>query len=154
MSEQLEVLSISEQQTVSEALLRMVAEYDGFPATVTDKQIYWQSMDKDKECVGIFTMPGAVYLKKYVSGSFEAQFPFSIMYKCKPGNNSSRIGKQNMLDSLGAWLESGIVYPDMSDNRTIQSITRTGTSFLVGNDEAGNNIYKCNFNLKYFKKAN
>lgn len=152
MSEQLEVLSISEQQTISEALIRMVAEYDGFPSTVTDKQIYWQSMDKDKECVGIYTMPGAVYLKKYVSGSFEAQFPFSVMYKCKPTNNPSRIEKQNVLDSLGAWLEGKIKYPDISDNRTIQSITRTGTSFLGGKDEAGNDIYQCNFNLKYFKK--
>ena len=148
-NKQAEVLSVSEQSTISEALLRLIASYDAFPSTVTAKKIYWQYMD-NTECIGAYTMAGAVYLKKYITGSFLAQFPFCIQYKCKPSSNDARIKKQSVLDSLGSWLETTEL-PALTDNRTIESIGRTGTTFLAGNDTSGNEIYQCNFNLKYAK---
>lgn len=149
MSEQLQVLNISEQTTISETVLRIVAEYTGFPAAIDAEKIYWQFMTDD-ECVGVFTLSGAVYLKKFVYGAFTAQFPFCVRYKCRPSDNSGRVGRQNVLDSLGEWMES-IRYPDLSDSRTITEIQRTTTTYLAGIDAAGNETYQCNFNLKYRK---
>ena len=149
MDKQLEVLSISEQKTIAEALLTMVSGYGFFPTAVTLKKIYWQSLDTT-ECIGIYTMAGALYLKKHIDGSFLAQFPFCIRYVCKPSNNSARVKKQDVLDSLGEWLETTEL-PLMTGDREIEAIGRTGTTYLAGADASGNDIYQCNFNLKYRK---
>jgi len=145
----LQALSVTEQSTISEALLRLIGEYEDFPSEISTKDIFWNFL-KPNRSIGIFSMPGAVYLRRYVSGSFRAQFPFSVRYTTKPTNNKSRIEKQSVLDELGEWLES-VTYPALSDNRTIDKIERTASSQLIGVDADGNELYQCNMVLTYSK---
>lgn len=149
MAEQKQSLSVDEQKSIAEAVLRIVASYTDFPKTITNSRIH---MDDLKECesIGIYPAAGAV-LKKYISGSFEAQFPFTLYYKCKPTSNHAVIEKRNVLDGLGAWMET-MEYPELSEKREIQSINRTTAVVLAGKDDAGNSIFQCGFTLKYFKK--
>ncbi len=145
----LQALSVTEQSTISEALLRLIGEYEDFPSEISTKDIFWNFLKPNRR-IGIFSMPGAVYLRRYVSGSFRAQFPFSVRYTTKPTNNKSRIEKQSVLDELGEWLES-VTYPALSDNRTIDKIERTASSQLIGVDADGNELYQCNMVLTYSK---
>lgn len=145
----LQALSVTEQSTISEAILRLIGEYEDFPSEISTKDIFWNFL-KPNRCIGIFSMPGAVYLRRYVSGSFRAQFPFSMRYTTKPTNNKGRIEKQAVLDELGEWLES-VTYPALSDNRTIDKIERTSSSQLIGVDADGNELYQINMVLTYSK---
>ena len=117
MAEEKQTLSIGEQESIAEAVLRIVAEYSGFPSTVTKKKITLDDL-KDAESIGIFPTSGAVILKQYISGSFEAQFPFTIYYKCTPTTNAAVISKRSVLDGLAKWLED-TEYPSLSDGRSI-----------------------------------
>ena len=95
-------------------------------------------------------MQGAVYLKKYVSGSYVAQMPFQMMYKCSPTTNKASIEAQEMLNSLAAWMEeSGIEFKDQ--HLTLQSIARTSPVYGSGQDEKAA-MYAVNMQLKYFYK--
>lgn len=150
MAEQKRNLSIGEQESVAEAVLRIVASYPDFPKTVTQKKIHLDSL-KEAEGLGIFPGTGAVVLKSYISGSFEAQFPFTVYYKANPTANAAVIAKRGVLEGLAGWIET-MEYPELSDGRKIQSITRVSQVTLAGKDEAGNSVFQCGFILKYFKK--
>lgn len=150
MTDEKQALSIDEQQSIAEAVLRLVAQYPDFPKSITTSRIHLDDL-KETEDIGIFPTSGAVVTKRYISGSFEAQFPFSIFYKCLPTNNAAVISKRDMLDDLAKWLE-GMSYPALSDGRKIQSIQRTTTITLVAKDESGEAVFRCDFTLKYIKK--
>ena len=95
-------------------------------------------------------MQGAVYLKKYISGSYTAQMPFQIVYRSSPTNNKTSIDAQTVVESLGAWLEeSGIEFKD--SNMTLENISRTSPVFSSGQNE-GKTDYAVNMQLKYFYK--
>lgn len=141
-----EILSITEQSTVSEAIIRLINSMPGIPVKAE-----WQYMGTG-EAIGAYTMPGAVYLRKDVLGGFVAQFPFLIRYQAMPTNSAGRINKQKVLDDLGEWLEKA-TFPPLTSNRVIETIERTTTSFLLVRDQAGNEIYQCNMMLKYRKEG-
>lgn len=146
-----EKLSLIDSETISEAIMEMVAEYPDLPFHASAKNILWQSI-ADTESIGLFTLQGAVYLSRYVSGSYIAQFPFRIVYKCSPGGNRERMDKQNFVSDLSAWLEKCTA--TFKDTRILlQSIDRTSPVYKKGADNGGAEEYTCTMNLKYmFKK--
>ena len=150
MEEKKQQLSVDEQESIAQAVLQLVRTYPHFPKTITAKKILMDDL-KDAEDIGIFPISGAVILKKYVSGSFEAQFPFVIDYKCAPTTNDAFIKKRAVLDDLAKWL-SVADYPALSDCRSIKSIERTTTTASAGKTPDGNSVLRCSFTLKYFKK--
>lgn len=150
MAEEKQNLSIEEQENIAEAVLRIVASYSDFPKTITEKKIFLDDL-KEADSIGIYPSSGAVVLKTFVSGSFEAQFPFIIYLKCNPTTNSAVVAKREVLEGIAKWMEE-MEYPALSDGRKIQSIKRNSSVTLGGKDEAGNSIFQCSFTLKYFKK--
>lgn len=150
MAEQKQNLSIEEQENIAEAVLRIVASYEDFPKTITENKIFLDDL-KEADSIGVYPASGAVVLKTYVSGSFEAQFPFNIYLKCNPTSNAAVVEKRKVLEGIAKWMEE-MEYPALSDGRNIKSIKRNTSVTLGGKDEAGNSIFQCSFTLKYFKK--
>ena len=147
MDKQQEMLSISEQESISETVLRMVAQFPEMPKGLVP---LWQDMPK-KEGIGIFTMQGAAYLSKDILGGFKAQFPFRLLYRSVETGNSEAIASQGILEKLSEWLEN-MEYPALTDGRKIEEITRKSPVFLAGKDEAGT-VFQCNMNLIYRKEG-
>lgn len=150
MADERQSLDIDEQNNIAEAVLRIVAGYPDFPATLTEKKVHLDSIDNPEE-IGIFPTSGAVIVKQYISGSFEAQFPFMICYKCTPTTNQAVIEKRKVLENLCKWISS-MDYPALSDGRKIEKIELTTNVVMVGKDESGASIFQCGCRLKYFKK--
>lgn len=148
MAVQPQQLSIAEQTTISEAIMRLINSWSGLPTGITPQ---WQMVD-GTESMGVIPLQGAVYIKKDILGGFTAQYPFEVLYDTSPKNNKQRLAKQKVLDDLGEWLEAA-EYPELTDNRTIISIERTTTSFLAGRKESGEELYQCNMMLKYRKEG-
>lgn len=151
MAEEKAGLSIEEQESIAEAVLRIVAKYPDFPRSITSKKIFLDNLS-DAESIGIFLTAGAVVLKKYISGSFEAQVPFTVDYKCTPTTNAAVIAKREVLDGLGKWMEN-MEYPMLTGGRKIQSIGRTTTTVLAGKTQDGASVFRFSGTLKYFKKG-
>lgn len=146
-----EKLTIKDAESAQKAMLALVLEYPGFPRTfkANDDTVKWNSIKADTS-IGIFPMQGAVYLKKYVSGSYVAQMPFQMIYKCSPTTNKASLNAQQMLNDLAAWMEeSGIEFKD--PHLTLQSIDRTSQVFSGGQDEK-TVMYAVNMQFKYFYK--
>lgn len=148
MQKQVEVLSITEQTTISGALMQLITSWPDLPARVVPQ---WQRIE-DTKPLGIYTLQGAVYLRKDTLGGFQAQFPFKVLYAATASDSKSRLLKQKVLDDLGEWLEAAN-YPELTGGRQITNIERTTTSFKVGEDEKGKELYQCNLMLRYRKEG-
>lgn len=149
MAENVQILEISEQSLISQAIMELVA------AALSERESKakpkWQSLDNPPS-IGIYTMQGAVYLEKCIDESFKAQYPFMIRYAVNATANENRINAQEELDALGEWLEKA-KYPVLTDNRVIESIGRTATSYLFSREPNGVEVYQCNLNLIYRKRG-
>ena len=150
MTDERQSLDIDEQNNIAEAVLRIVAGYPDFPNSITAKKVRLDSVDKAEE-VGVIPTAGAVIIKQYISGSFEAQFPFVVCYKCNPTTNQAVIEKRTVLENLCKWMRS-MEYPALSDGRKILQIEQTTNVVKTGEDESGASIFQCGCRLKYFKK--
>lgn len=143
-------LSLTDMETISEAVLQLVSQYPNLPFTASSQNVLWQSIAK-AESIGLYTLSGAIYLSKYVSGSYVAQFPFRIIYKGNPTVNKARIKKENLVAELSEWLETCTA--TFTDTRiTLQSIERTSPVYKQDAEESGYELYSCTMNLKYFYK--
>nr|DAS66187.1 MAG TPA: Minor capsid protein from bacteriophage [Caudoviricetes sp.] len=146
-----EKLTIRDAENAGKGLLALVMAYPDYPRgfKADNSTVKWNSINEDRS-IGVFPIQGAVYLKKYVSGSYVAQMPFQIIYKCSPTTNKASMDAQEMLNNLAAWMEeSGIEFKD--PHLTLEAIARTSPVF-GGNQNEKTVTYAVNMQLKYFYK--
>lgn len=161
MSEK-EQLKIDEQDAISRAVSLMLSRC---PIVKTKKlEVHVDGLPNRAEVIGVFPMQGAVYLSKYISGGFVAQFPFQIRYRIKASANDDarRIDTANALDKIGRWFSGQEVteggktyrigdYPPLTEGRTICGIERSSTAFLSAMAQDGTADFQINMQLKYVK---
>ena len=146
-----ESLTIKDSESAQNAILSLIQKYPNFPVgfKADNKTVKWNGIN-DTTSIGIFPLQGAVYLKKYVSGSYSAQFPFQIVFRSSPTTNKASIDAQNVVDSLGKWLESaGVEFKDA--HMRLEGISRTSVAFPASQNEKQLG-YGINMQLKYFYK--
>lgn len=131
MSDADELLSKTEYNTIGEMLLNLIAECPYIPEGITPQ---YQNIKTD-ESIGVFTLHGAKYLKKNVTGGFTAQVKFQIAYKSFPTGNGERINSQSVVDKIMEWLEKVNELPALSGNRVITKITASNS--VAYKDAAG-----------------
>lgn len=148
--EKFEQLSRTEYDTIGRMILELVAGCPYIPEGLTPQ---YQSIDTT-ESVGIFTLPGAKYLRWDVIGGFTAQINFQIAYKSFPGTNAQRINSQAVVDSIMAWLEKVEELPKLSGGRKITKITASNSVPYV--DKAGDDksvTFAADAVMEYRKKG-
>lgn len=142
-----EPLSIADMKGIPEAILTLISNWEGLPFKVTQKTVCWNNHDFDMG-IGCFPMAGAVYLKKYLSGSFVGQIPFSIQYRTAPTTNKGRIEAQKVLEDLGEWLEECSA-TFVKEGLTLDEIERTTNAIKIGAYEDGSEVYQNTMRLTY-----
>lgn len=143
-------LSVEDMENISEAILRLVANYPDLPFEANSKTIQWQNVD-DTEGIGLYTLQGGIYLRRYLNGSYRGQFPFRILYKCNPTSNKTRLNSQELVSDLARWLEKCTA--TFTDERLkLEKIERTSPVFKNNADESGSEMYTCTLRAEYFFK--
>ena len=71
-----EKLTIRDAENAQKGILALALAYPDYPKLfkADNTTIRWNSIRADRS-IGLFPIQGAVYLKKYVSGSYVAQMP-------------------------------------------------------------------------------
>ena len=82
---ELEKLTILDAENAGKGLLALVMAYPDYPRgfKADNSTVKWNSINEDRS-IGVFPLQGAVYLKKFISGSYVAQMPFQMINKCSP----------------------------------------------------------------------
>ena len=150
----LQALSISDAESVYDAVLEMVKQFGGYPPdfSANADTVRWNDIPAEQG-IGLFPMQGAVYQKQYVSGSYVALFPFQIQYKSAPTTPKDNIDMTEMLESLGKWLESNVSATFSDENLELNKIARTSPILLAAKDDT-TATYAVNMQLNYsYKKG-
>lgn len=146
-----EKLTISDAENAYKGILELVKKYPDFPSTfkASNSNILWNTTS-NTPCIALFPLQGAIYLKKYIDGSYVGLLPFEVVYKTSPTTNKANIDAQAMITDLCSWLEDcGI---DFSDTKmTLESIERTTPAFVITQDANGTEL-AINMQLKYTYK--
>lgn len=154
-------LNIDEQQAMTKAMGLMVQKC---PVVAQRKvTVRIEDVATKPNVIGLFPMQGAVYVSKYISGAFVAQYPFMLRYRVKPGSDDSKITAGETLGLIGEWLEGRSItygnktyqvsaYPELTDGRTIDNIERQTTAFLSALYDDGTADYQINMVVTYSRK--
>lgn len=151
MSEQTEKMTIKDAENAARGILSLVMKYPDYPKEfkADNTTVKWNSINAERS-IGVFPLQGAVYLRKYVSGSYVAQLPFQLAYKCSPTTNKATIEAQELLSNLSRWMEDcGMSFKD--SHLTFESLNRTSLVYGYHRDEkiVG---YAVNMQLKFVYK--
>lgn len=146
MEDKKEVLNNSECTAVIKSVYDTVKSYDGF----TDIVVNFEDLNTDgAPCIGIFTMPGAIYLKKYITGGFEALLPFSIVYRASVNVDSQKFQIIECLNKLGEWFIENL--PVLDDGRVTEKVEQTSVPYRNMIDPGCENDYIVTFQMTYRK---
>lgn len=61
--------------------------------------------------LAVAPIQSAFKVKKYIYGGYMAQYQFAIVYRLIAANAQERIAADNLLDSIGGWMEGNIPAP-------------------------------------------
>lgn len=145
MDEKLQVLDIEEQEAIGSALVLAIKECPDIIRA--KKNIMFESIDSGK--IGLFPQQGSIYLKKFISGSFIAQYNFFLRHRTRPSTDKQKLEAEELLNKVASWLENEIEYPELTDGRTIESISRTSHAFAADMAEDGEMDHQIYLSLKY-----
>ncbi|MBR5635324.1 MAG: hypothetical protein IKW81_00145 [Pseudobutyrivibrio sp.] len=143
-------MSISNQETAGLAIFYLVSKYPELPFKADAQSIQWQSLTA-KEGIGIFTMQGAHYISKYISGSYKGVIPMRLIYKSNPTSNKGRKNASIFLGELANWLET-CTATFQDEHMELESIERMSPVFKMDAKENGYEEYTCTINVKFYYK--
>ena len=145
---ELKPLALSDAESVYDGILELVKKFPEYPAAFkpSNQTILWNTT-ADGTCIGLFPLQGAVYLRKFIDGSYVGLLPFEVVYKTSLTTNKANIAAQRFLTALCAWLEACNI--DFTDTKlTLESIERTTPCFVATQSEKYTEL-AINMQLKY-----
>lgn len=144
-------LTIADAESGYRAISDLIIKYGGFPTTfkASNTTVRW-NMVSDTTCIGLYPLQGAIYLRKYISGSYVAQLPFQIIYKASTTTNKASIEAQDLVTNLAKWLEDCDV-KFLDEHITLEEIVRTTPVYIVSQSEKYTE-YAVNLNFNYSYK--
>lgn len=148
MSEQKakEILDGKEQSLAIKAIYDTISNY------TEDMTVNFEDLDTDGESnLGVFTMPGSVYDKKFIDGSFEATLSFAVVYRASVNVDIHKFGVIEWLNELGEWLSTKENYPLLDGGRVIDKINQVSTPCRDMIHPGFENDYTVTFQMRYRK---
>lgn len=152
-------IDIDGSEIVSTALRTLLNQFPG----LGDKRITFAHLN-DTNGIAFFPTSGAALLSSTedITGHVkqECMYPFTVVYRAAPKNESARIRMKELLDTLGRWLEMQPVtvsrktyqltsYPALEQGRVIKYIKRTNQAHYNAAYQDGVEDWLIALTLKY-----
>lgn len=152
-------IDIDGGEIVSTALKKLLNQFPG----LGDKRIGFSSLN-DTSGIAFFPTSGAALLSSTedITGHVkqECMYPFTVVYRAAPKNESARIRMKELLDALGRWLEMQPItasgkthqltsYPALEQGRVIKYIKRTNPAHFNAAYQDGVEDWLIALTLKY-----
>lgn len=152
-------IDIDGSEIVSTALRTLLNQFPG----LGDKRITFVHLN-DTNGIAFFPTSGAALLSSTedITGHVkqECMYPFTVVYRAAPKNESARIRMKELLDTLGRWLEMQPVtvsrktyqltsYPALEQGRVIKYIKRTNPAHYNAAYQDGVEDWLIALTLKY-----
>lgn len=121
-------LSNEETADVSRKMLSWINQYPDKPV----KRIDYEYLYSDVPCMALSTIQGAYKIRQYITGGYQAQYQFKIIYRLQPSNNDDRLTADEVLNTLGAWAAQPENKPDIGAGKRVVRVTCNSLSSVFG----------------------
>ena len=106
----------------------------------------------DEASMALSTIQGTYITRQYLSGDYQAEYQFKLIYRIKPGNsNDKRLKADETLNRFGDWARTQ--KPDLGDGIRAMRIEPTTQSSKFAAYEDGFEDYQILMKLTYFRKG-
>lgn len=106
----------------------------------------------DEASMALSTIQGTYIIRQYLSGDYQAEYQFKLIYRIKPGNsNDKRLKADEMLNQFGDWARTQ--KPDLGDGIRTILIEPTTQSSKFAAYEDGYEDYQILMKLTYYKRG-
>lgn len=151
----IEYVSAAESDQISRKLLIWLNQYQNFPAGI--RSIDFEYLDEDKPCMALSTIQGAYKTVQYITGGYEAQYQFKIIYRAQPATNGERLKMDEVLDLMAdmavyrATVKSDP--PDIGKFLAVTDLYCDTRSGLFGRYENGDEDHQILMTMEYERKG-
>ncbi len=112
-----EFVAQTEEEQLSRSVLIWLNTFPDIPAAVDT--IHYETLSENLPDMALSTIQGAYITKRYILGGYQAEYPFKVIYRIKPGRSmDARLSADELLDRLGVW--AGRNKPDLSPLRALR----------------------------------
>ena len=139
-----ELVSADEEQEVGRALLLWL---NTCPDKAVDR-INFEFLPKDSPGMMLSTIHAAFKTRQYITGGYEAQYQFAIVYRTQPDDNDSRLAGDEELNAIGMWAEKNYHTLDIG-SVLVRSVRRTSNASLLAVYDDGSRDHQILMNLTY-----
>ncbi len=151
MANEKELVATSEVDKISRYMAAWVNSWPDSPVDV----INYEFLDVgagEEIGMALSTIQGTYITKRDILGGYQAEYPFKLIYRIKPGNsNDQRISADELLNAFGDWARTET--PNLGDGAEAIKVEPTSQSskFAAYND--GYEDYQILMKLEYEVEA-
>ncbi|MCI8438460.1 MAG: hypothetical protein HFF73_02930 [Oscillospiraceae bacterium] len=102
--------------------------------------------------MGLFAAAAPFKTREFISGTYEAQFQFSLQYRTAPACSEERLEAMEALHALADWAESGTL-PELGGGMDAVCVERASPAVMAARYEDGGEDYQIFMVLAYQVRA-
>lgn len=107
------LVSADERERISRGVLVWLNKFPDKPVAIN-----YEQLDDDKPGMALSSIQGAYMTRRYISGGYEAQYQYKVLYRIQPGtSNDKRLKADELLDRLGQWAAENTGLLDLGSAR-------------------------------------
>lgn len=138
------LVSSTEEQKISRAVMAWVNTYPGLPVGIVN----YEQLKADAVSMALATIQGAYLLRRYILGGHKAEYQFKIIYRLKPGtSNDARLKADELLNAIGDWAVENP--PDLGEGIRVLSVEAPTRGAFFAMYENGDEDHQILMKLTY-----
>lgn len=139
------LVAASEQDQISRMLLSWVNQFPNKPVSV----INYEFLRDGEPGMALSTIQATYKTKQYITGGYQAQYQFKIIYRVQPSTNNDRLNADELLNKLGDWMATRAELPVLGEGIRSIRIDATTRSSLFARYENGDEDHQILMNMIY-----
>lgn len=139
------LVTLTEQEQISRVLLAWLNQFPDKPVTL----INYEYLKDGEPSMALSTIQAAYKTRKYITGGYQAQYQFKVIYRLQPSTNNDRLKADELLNSLGDWATMREDLPVLGEGIQCLKVEATTRSSLFARYENGDEDHQILMNMIY-----
>lgn len=139
------LVTLTEQEQISRVLLAWLNQFPDKPVTL----INYEYLKDGEPSTALSTIQAAYKTRSYITGGYQAQYQFKVIYRLQPSTNNDRLKADELLNSLGDWATMREDLPVLGEGIQCLKVEATTRSSLFARYENGDEDHQILMNMIY-----
>lgn len=139
------IVTLAEQDQISRLMLAWVNEFPEKPVSL----INYEYLKDGVPDMALSSIQAAYKTKRYITGGYQAQYQFKVIYRVQPTNNNDRLKADELLNRFGDWAMTRSDLPALGSGIRCLKVEATTRSSLFGRYENGDEDHQILMNMTY-----